>query len=358
MRPDRGSRLVGTAYLSCIAAWAVLAWPWMFGGLTIPYDAKAHFHAQLQFLANAFHAGQSPFWNPNMFAGSPQIADPQSLIFSPALLIALFDPSPGIGAVDGLAFGLLVASALAILAFFVDRGWHPSGGVVAALGVSFGASAAWRVQHIGQIQSYAFFAIALWLLGRALDRRSVGWGMAAGLAAGLMIVEPDQVALLGCYILAGYVIAQVAGDLDPLHALRTMLPVLAVAGIACVLLAAGPVILTYLFVEGSNRPDVPLIEAGRGSLHPASLLTAVIGDLFGAFDVKVEYWGPYSTAWDPSNLSLTQNMGQLYVGALPVLLLVTVGVRPRSGLGSRYPVLPVRPRPHHPLWARRLHARL
>ena len=34
---------------------------------------------QLQFLANAFHSGQSPFWNPSTFVGVPQIADPQSL---------------------------------------------------------------------------------------------------------------------------------------------------------------------------------------------------------------------------------------------------------------------------------------
>ena len=35
-------------------------------------------------------------------------------------------------------------------------------------------------------------------------------------------------------------------------------------------------------------------EAIRGSLHPASLITLFIGDLFGALDPKVEYWGPSS----------------------------------------------------------------
>ena len=40
------------------------------------------------------HAGQSPFWTPNVFAGWPQIADPQSLIFSPLhLLLAAFGPA-------------------------------------------------------------------------------------------------------------------------------------------------------------------------------------------------------------------------------------------------------------------------
>ena len=70
------------------AVWLLLSFPWLSGAATIPYDAKALFQAQLQFLANALHSGQSPFWNPSAFVGVPQIADPQSLIFSPAILLA------------------------------------------------------------------------------------------------------------------------------------------------------------------------------------------------------------------------------------------------------------------------------
>ena len=34
------------------------------GSVTIPWDAKAHFYAQLLFLAHALHSGESPFWAP------------------------------------------------------------------------------------------------------------------------------------------------------------------------------------------------------------------------------------------------------------------------------------------------------
>ena len=317
---------MATAIGACTLAWLVLCSPWLFGKLTIPYDAKAQFHAHLQFLANAIHTGQSPLWNPNQFAGSPQIADPQSLIFSPAILIALFTAKPGIGAIDGYAFALLACAVLAILAFFGDRGWHPIGGCVAALAFAFGASAAWRIQHIGQIQSFALFAVTLWLVARMLDRHSCIWGAAAGLAAGMMVVEPDQVALLACYVLAGYVLAHVCASGQRWLEFRRLVPPLAVAALAGTLVIALPVTLTYLFMENSNRPAISVLEAGRGSLHPASLLTAVIGDLYGALDHNVEYWGPYSTAWDRTNLTLSQNMSQLYVGALPIVLLLTVGV--------------------------------
>ena len=150
-----------------MAAWLALSSPWLFGSVTIPYDAKAHFQAQIQFLSTALHTGQSPFWAPHVFVGTPHIADPQSLIFSPAFLLAYFEAVPTFQQLDTYVLILLGLGALSILKLFQDRGWHPAGGLVAAMAFAFGASAAWRIQHIGQIQSYAFFAVALWLLHRA-----------------------------------------------------------------------------------------------------------------------------------------------------------------------------------------------
>ena len=69
--------------------------------------------------------GQSPFWTPNIFAGWPQIADPQSLIFSPLhLLVALIDPSPSPRLFDALTFGLLYIGGAGVILLFRDRGWH------------------------------------------------------------------------------------------------------------------------------------------------------------------------------------------------------------------------------------------
>ena len=121
------------AQLVFVGAWLLLSSPWLFGSHTIPYDAKAHFQAQIQFLANALHSGQSPFWMPFVFVGAPQIADPQSLIFSPAILLAYFDAIPSFRQLDIYVLVLLALSGLAIIKLFEDRGWHPAGGVLAAL---------------------------------------------------------------------------------------------------------------------------------------------------------------------------------------------------------------------------------
>jgi hypothetical protein len=308
-----------------LLAWAALSWPWLSGTVTIPYDAKALFQAELQFLANAIHQGQSPFWSPNVFGGMPQIADPQSLIFSPMVLLALLAPHPSFHSLDVAVLALLALAGLAVLMFFRDRGWHPAGGIVAALAFAFGASAAWRIQHIGQIESFVFFAIALWLLARALDRSSMPYGIASGVAAALMLMQPDQVAFLAALFLAGFILDHWLRQKSLRDALSRSFKPLAAATLAGINIIAIPVLLTMLFAESSDRAAFPYLEATRGSLHPASLLTLLVGGLFSP-DYAVPYWGPYSVAWDPKRLFLSPNMSQLYAGTLPVLAILVLGL--------------------------------
>jgi hypothetical protein len=316
-------RLAAAVFLGL---WLLLSWPWLSGAVTIPYDAKALFQAQLQFLANALHSGQSALWNPSTFVGVPQIADPQSLIFSPAILLAYLEKVPSFRELDAFVLSMLAVGGLATQKFCQDRGWHPAGGTVAAIAFAFGAAAAWRIQHIVQIQSLVFFAVTLWLLARALDHSSVRYGALAGLAGGLMVVEPNQVAFLGCHVLVAYCASHWLLAADPRLSLRRSLRPVACGTLVGISVAALPVLLTYLYLDASNRPEISLSEAARGSLHPASLLTSVVSDLFGAFDPGVPYWGPYSEWWDKSELTLSQNMSQMYLGTLPVLLVVTVGL--------------------------------
>ena len=40
-------------------AFLVPAWPWLSGGVTIPYDAKSTFFPPVEFMARAFHSGTS-----------------------------------------------------------------------------------------------------------------------------------------------------------------------------------------------------------------------------------------------------------------------------------------------------------
>jgi hypothetical protein len=316
----------GVAVAVIVAGWLVLAWPWLSGSVTIPYDAKAHFWPQLEFLARALHSGQSPFWAPGVFGGSPQIADPQSLIFSPAVILAALDPAPSFRAFDIYVLVLLLAAALAVAMLFRERGWHPAGAVVAALAFSFGASAAWRIQHVKQIQSLVFLAIALWLLTRVLRRGRYVDAVLCGLVGGLLIVEPGQVAMLGCYVLLGYVAYEwLSSDARGVVFRRSVAP-LAVAAAVAAAIAIVPVLMSAAFVEASSRATIEYAAAGLGSLHPASLLTFLIGDLYSAGSVHAAYWGPPSGAWPAGGLSLASNMTEIYCGALVATALLLIGV--------------------------------
>ena len=230
-------------------------------------------------------------------------------------------PAPSFRDLDVYCFALLALAGASVLLFFRHRGWHPAGATVAAFATAFGGSAIWRIQHLKQIETFAFFMLTLWLLSRALERRTVFSGFLAGLAACAMVIEPGQVAMLGCYVLAGYVIYYWLSGPRFWTSVRQTLPALLSAGLTATVLAAVPILFSFLFIMDSNRAEIPFKEAARGSLHPASLLTAIVPNLYSVMG-STPYWGPGSIEWPASFLSMSENMSEVYIGALPVLLLL------------------------------------
>jgi hypothetical protein len=304
-------------------AWAWFCWPWLSGAVTIPWDAKAQFAPQVQFMARAIHAGESPFWAPYAFAGTPQIADPQSLLFSPPfVLLALVNAAPSLRAIDITTLAMLLVGGWGVIWATRDLGWHWAGSLVAALGFAFGASMAWRLQHFGQVLSLAYWPFAWLFLRRALERPSIGYGIAAGIMGAFIVLGRDQVGLLVIYTLIGQVIWHVTTSAGPSRAISeaiTPLTACALTGLALVII---PITLTLLLSAQSNRPSITYEGAAAGSLHPAYLVTTLIPHLFGAAGKMEDYWGPPSFTWEGTGLFTAQNMGQLYIGAVPILLFI------------------------------------
>ncbi|KAB2919551.1 MAG: YfhO family protein [Hyphomicrobiaceae bacterium] len=306
----------------------VIGWPWLSGRFTIPWDAKAHFQPQIQFLAQSLARGESPFWAPFVFGGQPQIADPQSMIFSPPFLVlALFDGSPSLWAVDTTVRAALVLGGAALMLWFRDQGWHWAGGLIAALAFSYGASMAWRIQHTGQVLSLAYLPMAMLSLDRAIARASILYGIATGLVLALIVLGRDQVALMAIYFLVGFGLWRLLSAERPTAMLRTCAVPLGAGAVCALAVMVVPVILTALLAAESNRPSIDYIGAGRGSLHPALLLTFIAPDVFGASGRMEDYWGPPSFAWSTTGLFIAQNVGQLYIGAIPLLLALIAALR-------------------------------
>jgi hypothetical protein len=312
-------------------AFLALGSPWLSGAVEIPYDAASQFYPQFAFLARSFATGQSPFWTPNIFAGWPQIADPQSLIFSPLHVVAaLLAPSPSPRLFDALVFVLLYAGGTGVILFFRDRKWHVGGAVMAALAFSFGGSAASRLQHVGQVESLIFFPLSLWMLARALERSSWRAGAGAGVFAAMTVLGRDQVSLVAFYVLSGFVVWHWACGPGRLARVAASVKPLLAGAIAGALIVTVPVALTALLAVHSNRPEIGYAFAGGGSLHPANLLMLVFPDLFGASSFDRDLWGPPGFAWHdafgPTGLFVAQNTGQVYLGALAAVTVLGFGV--------------------------------
>jgi hypothetical protein len=329
MNTERAAQphFVITIVLFALAFLAPL-WPWLSGAVTVPYDAKSSVLPPIEFMAHAFAAGASPFWSPNIFAGWPNIADPQSMLVSPLhVLLAYVSAAPSFRAIDSITFVYLLIGGLGIILFFRDRGWHAAGGLVAALAFAFGGAASARLQHTGEVISLAYFPPTLWLLARALDRGSWRWGALAGACGALLALGRDQIALLELYVLAGFVLAYWLAGADKSARVRASLAPLIAGGIAGLAIIIVPVIFTELLALRSNRPEFSFIEVGKGSLHWTHLLSLVFADLFGSMDPKVDFWGAGGWAWNErfgmADLFLAQNMSLLYSGALaPVVLVI------------------------------------
>src|SRR5215831_13387100 len=90
--------------------WICAVGHWIAKGAVVPWDSKNQFYAFFRFLSATLRAGEMPFWNPYHYGGHPNVADPQSLIFSPIFVTW--------GALDSLttmrAFDLVVLAHLLV----------------------------------------------------------------------------------------------------------------------------------------------------------------------------------------------------------------------------------------------------
>lgn len=302
---------------------------WPLSGAVVPWDSKNHFYPMLRYLGTALQHGELPLWNPYHFSGHPSVADPQSLLFTPTMLLfGWLVPSPSMQAFDAVIYAHLLPGAFAILALFRRRGWAASGGVIAAFVYILGGSASARLQHTGMIFSYGYFPLALYLLEEALARRSYRYGLGFAVVAALMTVGRDQVAFLFALTLIGYVVYVTVSAERPLAFARERLGVIVTMAVVGAALLAVPTILTMQLLATSTRPGFGYGVAAMGSLPPSSLATILFGDIFGSLRWTYDYWGP---DWHtiPEGTSTDRATNYLFVGTVPALLLMWHGIAGR-----------------------------
>ena len=325
-QPLWSQRQTLTAFALILAAWAIAVAIWPLTGSVVPWDSKNQFYPTLRYLGTALASGELPLWNPYHFGGHPSAADPQSLLFTPTMLLfGWLVPEPSMQAFDVVVFAHFLPGALAFIPLFRRRGWHPAGAVAAALVFMLGGSATARLQHTGMIFSYGFFPLAFWLLEEAMDRRSYRYGVLFALSAAMMVIGRDQVAFLCALTLIALAAQRVWCAPQPLAYLKSRLGLLLSMGLLGGALLAVPVVLTMQFLATSTRPSFGFGVAAMGSLPPESLATILFGNVFGSLRWTYDYWGP-----DWHSLSegtwTDRATNYLFVGTIPALLFLWHGV--------------------------------
>ena len=311
---------VASVLVFAAAAFAI----WVIGDTVVPWDSKNQFYPFFRFLGDALQHGEIPLWNPYHFAGHPWIADPQSLVFTPSMMLfALVAPHASMRLFDAVIFAHLTGGGLGMVGLARRRCWHPAAGVLMAMIFMLGGAASARLQHTGMIISYSYFPLAFWTLEIALERISYRFAIAFGLLATFMAVGRDQVAFLLCGVLAARVVWSVARSGAPASYLRARLGIVICAAVIVIGLMAIPVLLTMQFLDTSNRPAIPFGMALAGSLAPVNFMTMLAPNIFGS--LGNDYWGPAYNTMAVTDFT-DRAFDYLFIGTAPILLVIWHGL--------------------------------
>lgn len=291
--------------LFLIVLWALLCAPWLFGSRVLPYDAPQEFYPAVAFTVQQLRNLDGPWWNPLLFGGYPQFADPQAMTFQPTVVLPmLLSPLPSMGWFTVVVLLHVLLAGLGALVVARSYGLHPASRMLFALTVMFGGVAASRMQHVPMIVSYAWLPWLWWGLRRLSQRPTPATAALAGLFGGLCALQMTQVTyLIGLAAIAYglYLLARVAPEDRFRYA-----SFLGLAGVLATLIALPQWMATFAFLPDTNRGRLLLGDALGGGLGWPALGTLLGADLLWA---RGKYVGGGDLTTD-----------YLYLGAVPLAI--------------------------------------
>jgi hypothetical protein len=276
------------------------------------------FHPVHDFAFSQVAAGELPLWNPYLFLGFPQYAEPQMSTFYPPLWLATFLP---IGTVYALLYALhLGLSAAGGYMLVRVLGGKPPGALLAGFVLGFNAFMVSRL-YGGQLSHLMTITYLPWLLAAviwAIRERTWTATLLAAVPLGLAFLAgfaPFFPLLVGTLFLVMLVMAIQAWQQDgPLSSARVLLQIL-VLGLFASLLAAIQLLPTLEMARYSNRVAGASYEfASKMTLPLTSLVRILMPDLYGSPVADASYWAhtPFNGYWEFA----------IYVGVLPLLFYV------------------------------------
>lgn len=302
--------LLSAPELKLLILWALLGAPWLLGVKIIPFDAMQQFFPAVGFVAEQLRHLQAPWWNPYLFGGYPQVADPQMMNFQPSMVLPMLLAPTSLHWFGVVVMLHVLGGGIGALRLARHYGLQALPQLLFALVMMFGAVAASRLQHTPMIVSFAYLPW-LWLslsrLRHAQRWRDALW---AGLLGGLCSLQLTQVTyfiILGC---AAYAVAALV--LVPGARRLRLLFQLGVVGVIAAGVSAPQWLSTLAWLPYTNRSVILAADSIQGAIRWQALPTLLSGNVLeqGRGD-----------SWALGDIS----QDYLYLGAVPLALWLAWG---------------------------------
>lgn len=287
-----------------VLIWFLLCLPWLSGAKAVPFDAVNQFFPAVGFVAEQLRGLQVPWWNPYLFGGYPQFADPQMMTFQPTMILPMLLAPQSLHWFNVVVALHLLVGGLGALRVARHYRLQAPAQLLFTLVLMFSSVAASRLQHTPMVISYCLLP---WLwLGLSRLRQTGQWRdvLLAGVAGGLCALQLTQVTyliIIGCavYALAAVVLAG--------STRWRLLFQLLLVGLLAALLSAPQWVSTLAYLPLTNRTGVGLDAVLGNSVRWQSLATLLSGNVFS--QARGESWAFSDITTD-----------YLYYGAVPLAL--------------------------------------
>ncbi|MGI8916913.1 MAG: YfhO family protein [Chloroflexota bacterium] len=297
-------------------------WPRQYVALS---DLSRQFYPFQRFVAQRLAAGQLPTWNPYLYAGHPQLADPQTAVFSPlGLLLNLTAGHNGLSylALEWRAVLDYMLAALFAYLFFQRLSRSTVGGLTGAICFTFGGFlSSYPLPQLPVLESALWLPLLLYCVDRALAsaRHGAAWAAAAGLTGGALVLAGHaQTAMLAAYATAAFAVYRVIIRRPAWRAMaqRAVLAAGIAGGIAALQLLP-----TLAFAGESTRAHLTFAEAGGGYDWHDYVELLFPGGLFQ----RTYYFGILPLAL--AVVAATRRAGAFWLGLFLVSAVVAMGAR-------------------------------
>jgi hypothetical protein len=286
------------------------------GRMLYGFDVERLFYPFGEFMFAAFREGRLPLWNPYVFLGFPQYAEPQLSVFYPVTWLLTYIPASSAYALQYAIHFAWAAVGGYVFARRLGAKW--SGAFFGGLAIAYALTMTVRifVGHMPHVMTLAWMPWVLAAAHWAVQRRTWTATIIAGVPLGMaFLIGYIPFLILMVPVLVIYMLwlagrAWFGGDRP--EAVRIVVQ-LAGIGLFAALLAAVQLLPSLEFALNSNRAADRYNFSDSYSIQWSFLLTSLMPDLFGAPQGTVELWLqelPGAIYWEWA----------LYGGILPLIL--------------------------------------